>query len=96
MVFGFGLLHGLGFAGVLTEFGLTPTHFVSGLIGFNVGVEAASLPSSQPAMRCSAPGFPTRAGTAPASPMPMSLAIGCMAIWWVAETHRPHCLRDEI
>ncbi len=31
VVFGFGLLHGLGFAGVLTEFGLSPAHFASGL-----------------------------------------------------------------
>lgn len=43
VVFGFGLLHGLGFAGVLTEFGLTPAHFVSGLIGFNLGVELGQL-----------------------------------------------------
>jgi hypothetical protein len=43
VVFGFGLLHGLGFAGVLTEFGLTPAHFVSGLVGFNLGVELGQL-----------------------------------------------------
>ncbi len=43
VVFAFGLLHGLGFAGVLTEFGLTPAHFVSGLVGFNLGVELGQL-----------------------------------------------------
>jgi hypothetical protein len=43
VVFAFGLLHGLGFAGVLEEFGLSPAHFVSGLVGFNLGVEFGQL-----------------------------------------------------
>ena len=43
MVFGFGLLHGLGFAGVLRELGLPPSAFVTALFGFNVGVELGQL-----------------------------------------------------
>jgi len=43
LVFGFGLLHGLGFAGVLTELGLPNDQFVPALIGFNVGVEFGQL-----------------------------------------------------
>ncbi|ARN73415.1 HupE/UreJ family protein [Oceanicoccus sagamiensis] len=43
IVFAFGLLHGLGFAGVLTEIGLSSSHFVTGLIAFNVGVELGQL-----------------------------------------------------
>ena len=43
VVFGFGLLHGLGFASVLTEFGLPDYAFVPALIGFNVGVEFGQL-----------------------------------------------------
>lgn len=43
VVFGFGLLHGLGFAGVLTEIGLPREEFVTGLIAFNVGVEGGQL-----------------------------------------------------
>jgi hydrogenase/urease accessory protein HupE len=43
VVFCFGLLHGLGFAGVLEEIGLSPTHFVTGLIAFNLGVELGQL-----------------------------------------------------
>lgn len=43
IVFGFGLLHGLGFAGVLAEFGLPDQHFVTGLIAFNLGVEFGQL-----------------------------------------------------
>ncbi len=43
VVFGFGLLHGLGFAGVLHEIGLPRSEFVTGLITFNVGVELGQL-----------------------------------------------------
>jgi len=43
VIFGFGLLHGLGFAAVLGEFGLPRDQFVAALIGFNVGVELGQL-----------------------------------------------------
>ena len=43
IVFAFGLLHGLGFAGVLAEFGLPNEHFAVGLIAFNLGVELGQL-----------------------------------------------------
>ncbi len=43
VIFGFGLLHGLGFASVLAEFGLPENAFVPALIGFNVGVEFGQL-----------------------------------------------------
>jgi len=43
IVFSFGLLHGLGFASVLTEIGLGSTHFITGLVAFNVGIELGQL-----------------------------------------------------
>lgn len=43
VVFGFGLIHGLGFAGFFGELGLPPGQFWSALIGFNVGVEIGQL-----------------------------------------------------
>ena len=43
VIFIFGLLHGLGFASVLGEFGLPNGFFVPALIGFNVGVEFGQL-----------------------------------------------------
>lgn len=43
VVFGFGLLHGLGFASVLGEFGLPEAQFIPALIGFNIGVEIGQL-----------------------------------------------------
>ncbi|MBU4528425.1 MAG: HupE/UreJ family protein [Hoeflea sp.] len=85
VVFGFGLLHGLGFAGVLTEFGLTPTHFVSGLIGFNVGVEAGQLAVVAACYALFGAWFSDKSWYRARITMPMSLAIGCLALWWVVE-----------
>ena len=43
VIFCFGLLHGLGFASVLGEFGLPEGQFIPALIGFNIGVEFGQL-----------------------------------------------------
>jgi hypothetical protein len=43
LVFGFGLLHGLGFAGALREIGLPEGEFASALLAFNAGVELGQI-----------------------------------------------------
>jgi hypothetical protein len=43
VAFVFGLVHGFGFASVLTEFGLPPDRKIVALISFNVGVELGQL-----------------------------------------------------
>lgn len=43
MAFGFGLIHGFGFASVLADLGLPQNALVAALIGFNVGVELGQL-----------------------------------------------------
>lgn len=43
VVFLFGLLHGLGFAGVLRELGLPRSDFLAALLAFNVGVECGQI-----------------------------------------------------
>jgi hypothetical protein len=43
IIFVFGLLHGLGFASVLAQFGLPEANFVPALIGFNIGVEIGQI-----------------------------------------------------
>lgn len=43
VVFGFGLLHGLGFATMLGGIGLNTSRFVLDLVGFNIGVEIGQL-----------------------------------------------------
>ena len=43
VVFLFGLLHGLGFAGVLSQLGLPESDFAPALVFFNIGVEVGQL-----------------------------------------------------
>lgn len=43
IVFLFGLLHGMGFASVLTDLGLPQAEYVTGLVCFNVGVELGQI-----------------------------------------------------
>jgi hypothetical protein len=43
IAFGFGLIHGFGFANVLGELGLSDATLVRALVGFNVGVELGQM-----------------------------------------------------
>lgn len=43
IVFIFGLLHGMGFASVLADFGMPENDFATALISFNIGVEIAQV-----------------------------------------------------
>ncbi|MCB1909727.1 MAG: HupE/UreJ family protein [Rhodocyclaceae bacterium] len=43
LAFGFGLVHGFGFANVLAGLSLPPSGFALALLGFNLGVEAGQL-----------------------------------------------------
>jgi hypothetical protein len=43
VAFLFGLIHGFGFANVLTDLGLSESALALSLVGFNLGVEAGQL-----------------------------------------------------
>ncbi|MEO8087026.1 MAG: HupE/UreJ family protein [Bacteroidota bacterium] len=43
IVFAFGLVHGMGFAGALAEIGLPEKNFLSSIISFNIGVELGQI-----------------------------------------------------
>ncbi len=43
LIIGFGLLHGMGFASVLADFGLPEAQFIPALVSFNIGVEIGQL-----------------------------------------------------
>ena len=43
VAFGFGLIHGFGFASVLADLGLPQDTLITALLGFNLGVEAGQL-----------------------------------------------------
>lgn len=81
LVFLFGLLHGLGFAGVLTGLALPRTDLALGLVGFNLGVEAGQL--TVIALVALAVGRwrerPWYHGRVVA---PTSLAIAAVGTWW--------------
>lgn len=84
VVFGFGLLHGLGFAGVLGEIGLSTTHFVTGLVAFNIGVELGQL--AVIALCFLAVGWSMRRPFyRQAVTIPGSAAIATIALYWTAE-----------
>jgi hydrogenase/urease accessory protein HupE len=43
VAFGFGLIHGFGFAGILAEMRLDGNHLVASLLSFNIGIEIGQL-----------------------------------------------------
>jgi hypothetical protein len=85
VVFGFGLLHGLGFAGVLAEVGLPASQFVSALIGFNIGVELGQLAVVTACFLGVGLWFRHRNWYRRAITMPASAAVALVATMWFFE-----------
>jgi hydrogenase/urease accessory protein HupE len=85
MVFGFGLLHGLGFAGVLRELGLPPSAFVPALFGFNVGVELGQLTVIGAAFLMVGVWFRDRTWYRSRVVLPASVMIACAGLYWTLE-----------
>ena len=85
MVFGFGLLHGLGFASVLGEFGLPDGQFVPALIGFNIGVELGQLTVIGVMILSLGLWFGHRTWFRARIAVPASALIGLIGAWWCVE-----------
>lgn len=85
VVFGFGLLHGLGFASVLEEFGIPEENFIPALLGFNVGVELGQLTVIAIAFLAVGLWFRNRDWYRAVIAVPASLAIAAVGAWWVVE-----------
>lgn len=85
VVFAFGLLHGMGFAGVLTELGLPRSDFVTALIAFNVGVELGQLAVIAIAFLAVGVWFGKKPWYRQRIVIPGSLAIAAMGAWWTVE-----------
>jgi hypothetical protein len=85
VAFSFGLLHGLGFAGALSEVGLPEGHIPVALLFFNLGVEAGQLMfigaalCGLAAVRRLRVSLPAWANVAP------PYAIGSVAAFWVIQ-----------
>lgn len=80
VAFGFGLVHGLGFAGALKEIGLPDNYFFLSLLGFNLGVELGQLLVLAIAWLV----YVAVRGRAFAAPSRKAViyAIGCVAAYW--------------
>ena len=85
IIFGFGLLHGLGFASVLGEFGLAPGRFVAGLIGFNIGVEIGQLTVIGLAFLAVGYWFGKKPWYRARISIPASVAIALVGAYWAIE-----------
>lgn len=85
LVFAFGLLHGLGFAGALSELGLPRADFATALVAFNVGVEAGQLTVIAVAFLAVGWRWGSRAWYRERVVVPASLAIACLAVYWTIE-----------
>ena len=85
LVFGFGLLHGLGFASVLAEFGLPKEQFLSALIGFNIGVELGQLSVIAIAYLLLGLTFGQKPYYRTVITIPASCIIAAVGTWWVFE-----------
>lgn len=85
VVFGFGLLHGLGFAGVLAEIGLPPEAFMSGLLAFNIGVELGQVTVLAIAFLAVGMWGRNRNWYRPWVVVPGSLGVSVMGGWWLIE-----------
>jgi len=81
LVFMSGLLHGLGFAGVLRELGLPRGEFLTGLLAFNAGVEGGQLTIIAIAMLLMWR-FVNRGWYRHRVVMPASLVIAAVGIYW--------------
>ena len=84
VVFGFGLLHGLGFAGALTELGIGRTTLGPALLCFNLGVEAGQC--SVLLLAFAALGWArARPDFRPRVVVPGSIMIAAVAAWWTVQ-----------
>ena len=81
LVFMFGLLHGLGFAGVLRELGLPRQEFVTALVTFNLGVEAGQLTVIALALLAVLP-LMRKGWYRQRVVIPASIAIAAIGIYW--------------
>jgi hydrogenase/urease accessory protein HupE len=87
VAFSFGLLHGFGFAGALSEIGLPPGDIPLALFAFNVGVELGQLGfiAVVLALRAAARRLPLPAAVLRQAQPVLSFAIGTLAAFWLLQ-----------
>lgn len=85
IVFAFGLLHGMGFAGVLRELGLPGSEIATALVTFNLGVEAGQLSVVATAFALFAAWHRTKPWYRPRFVVPASALIAATGVFWTVQ-----------
>ena len=85
VIFLFGLLHGLGFASVLKEIGLSSGNYITSLIGFNVGVEVGQLSVIAACFLLVGVWFRHKKWYRQRVTVPASILISIIAVYWLIE-----------
>ena len=85
LVFAFGLLHGLGFASVLEDFGMPEDDFITALISFNIGVEFGQLAVISLAFLMFGLWFQHRVWYRKRIVIPASIGISIIGLFWTIE-----------
>ncbi|MCA1581718.1 MAG: HupE/UreJ family protein [Acidobacteria bacterium] len=85
LVFAFGLLHGMGFAGVLSQLGLPRSEFLPALLSFNAGVELGQLTVILAAFLLIGLPFRHKPWYRRRIVIPLSLAIAAVGLFWAVQ-----------
>jgi hypothetical protein len=85
VVFLFGLIHGLGFAGALSSLGLPQNAYLTSLVMFNVGVELGQLTVILIAFLLIGKWFGNKPYYHKYFVTPLSLVIAAIALFWVIQ-----------
>lgn len=85
IAFGFGLLHGFGFAGALSAVGLPPEAVPTALLFFNLGVEAGQILFIATSLLVVRALTSLGAGSAPVWRPGIAYGIGTIAAFWAVE-----------
>ncbi len=90
LAFGFGLVHGLGFAGALSELGLPAGEIPLALLGFNLGIEAGQLGlvAAWLLLRSAAAGLPIRVPDSAIGRLLRAVpgyALGTIGVFWMLD-----------
>jgi len=85
IVFGFGLIHGMGFASALTELGLPRNQFFTSLITFNLGVELGQVTIILLAWFSVGKWFGSKPWYRKRIVIPVSIVIAAIALYWTIQ-----------
>jgi hypothetical protein len=85
IVFLFGLIHGMGFAGALNEYGLPPNLYYTSLLSFNIGVELGQIAVIFLAWVLIGKWFHSKKWYRNRIVIPLSCCIAVIAMYWTVE-----------